>query len=248
MLQKLALNKPAFFSIAYFLLISTLLAQTDVEREIPKLNSRVTDLSGLLSSSDQSFLSSQLEALEKNNKIQMAILVVPDTGYEDIEQFSIRVAESWKLGSKRDDNGLLLVINTGGRRMRLEVGYGLEGMLPDLRAKRIIDNVLVPAFKEQQYSQGISSAIGAIAKLSEGETDSFEALTQGRHSSDDEEVTFLDFIFFIFIVGIIILSKGRVLILPGGSGGSYSGGSFGGGGGFSGGGGGFGGGGASGSW
>ena len=186
-------------------------------------------------------LDQRLRSLEQANKIQMAVLVVPDTGLEALEQYSMKVAEQWKLGSAKDDNGLLLLIDTGARRMRIEVGYGLEGMLPDLRAKRIIDNVLRPGFRSDNHAFAIADAIDAIAALSKGETDTFQDLTQ---SSGEEELSFFDIIFAIILLILYIYGKGSRFIV--GFSGSSSGGfdfdSF------SGGGGGFGGGGASGSW
>ena len=215
-------------------------SQVEGERPVPKLTQRVTDLSGLFTAEESNMFDQRLRTLEKANKIQMAILVVPDTGLEALEQYSMKAAEQWKLGSAKDDNGLLLLIDTGARRMRIEVGYGLEGMLPDLRAKRIIDNILRPGFRSGNHASVISDAIDAIAALSEGETDTFQDLTQ---SSGEEELSFFDFVFLIILLILYIYGKGSRFI--GGFSGGSSGFDFDS---FSGGGGGFGGGGASGSW
>jgi uncharacterized protein len=235
-------------TIFLFLFLTPVAIHSEVEgeRSVPKLTQRVTDLSGLFTAEDSKMLDRRLRGLEQSNKIQMAILVVPDTGLEAIEQYSMKVAEQWKLGSAKDDNGLLLLIDTGARKMRIEVGYGLEGMLPDLRTKRIIDNIIIPGFKSKTHAFAITEAIDAIAALSAGETDTFEVLTQ---SNQEDELDFSDFFFMMILIVIFIMKKGNGVHFLGMSSFGISSGSGGGGfDSFSGGGGGFGGGGASGSW
>lgn len=227
--------------LSFFFWPLALYSQVEGERPVPNLTQRVTDLSGLFTAEEARMLDQKLRVLEQKSKIQMVILVVPDTGLEALEQYSMKVAEEWKLGSAKDDNGLLLLIDTGTRRMRFEVGYGLEGMLPDLRAKRIIDNILRPGFRSDNHAYAISDAIDAIAALSKGETEAFQDLTQ---SSGEEELSFIDFVFIIILLILYIYGKGSRFIggFSGGSSGGFDFDSF------SGGGGGFGGGGASGSW
>lgn len=137
--------------------------------EVPVLNSRVTDLTNSLSESEITILSTQLEALEQTKGSQVAVLMVPSTMPEDISQFSIRVVDSWKLGRRGVDDGLLLIIAKNDRRLRIEVGRGLEGAIPDAIANRIIDEIIKPRFRENRYFEGIQAGINSITKVIEGE-------------------------------------------------------------------------------
>ncbi|HMY44793.1 MAG TPA: TPM domain-containing protein, partial [Leptospiraceae bacterium] len=112
--------------------------------QIPKLSARVTDLTGTLSGTETSALEQKLEALETSKGSQIVVVIVPTTKPEAIEQFGIRLAEAWKIGRKKIDDGAILIIAKEDRRMRIEVGYGLEGTLNDATCKRIIDEQIVP--------------------------------------------------------------------------------------------------------
>ncbi|HET6492660.1 MAG TPA: TPM domain-containing protein, partial [Burkholderiales bacterium] len=114
------------------------------EVAIPPLTARVTDLTGTLSAAQRTALEERLAAFEAKKGSQVAVLLVPTTQPETIEQYAIRVAEQWKLGRKGVDDGVLLLVAMQDRTVRIEVGYGLEGALPDATAKRIVEEYIVP--------------------------------------------------------------------------------------------------------
>jgi uncharacterized protein len=136
---------------------------------VPELKARVTDLTGTLSSGEQSQLESALAAFESRKGSQVAVLLVPTTQPETIEQYGIRVAEAWKLGRKKVDDGALLLIAKDDHTVRIEVGYGLEGILPDAIAKRIIEEDIVPRFKQGDFAGGVRAGANRIMRVIDGE-------------------------------------------------------------------------------
>lgn len=230
---------------------------------VPALSGRVVDLTGALSAEAKQDLSARLEAIEKARGSQVAILLLPTVQPEDIEAFGIRVADAWKLGRKGVDDGAILIVALQDRRLRLEVGRGLEGAIPDAIAKRIIADTITPFFKQGDFHGGLAAGVNAIA-----EKIGAEALpppeTHGRSDEEELPIGFLIVAGFIVLVVLVVLgsivsdrsswysSRGSRVLRHGGGfplGGGWGGGSGGSsGGGFSGGGGGFGGGGASGGW
>lgn len=136
---------------------------------VPDLQARVTDQTATLSAAAKAELEARLADLERRKGSQLAVLIVPSTGEETIEQFGIRVVDQWRLGRKQVDDGVLLLVARDDRTLRIEVGYGLEGAIPDALAKRVIDEVIVPAFKAGRYEAGIRSGIEALIGLIEGE-------------------------------------------------------------------------------
>lgn len=137
---------------------------------VPPLQARVTDLSGTLSAAQQAQLEQQLAAFEKARGSQIAVLIVPTTQPEVIEQFSIRVAEAWKIGRRNHDDGVLITVAKNDRKMRIDVGYGLEGAIPDAVAKRIVSETMAPKFRQGDFAGGLSSAVSQMEKLIEGES------------------------------------------------------------------------------
>lgn len=133
------------------------------------LTSPVTDLTTTLSASEKQRLQQKLAAFEQKKGSQLAILIVPSTQPETIEQYSIRVAEAWKLGRKKVDDGALLLIAKQDRTVRIEVGYGLEGALTDATAKQIIDDIIVPHFKAGHFFTGVEAGIQAMIDVLDGE-------------------------------------------------------------------------------
>jgi uncharacterized protein len=131
---------------------------------------RVTDLTGTLSSAQQRSLSDKLAALETAKGSQLAVLMVPTTQPETVEQYALRVAERWKLGRKGVDDGALLLIAKNDRALRIEVGYGLEGVIPDAIANRVIDEIIVPRFRQGDYAGGVDAGIERLIGLVNGET------------------------------------------------------------------------------
>ena len=136
---------------------------------VPPLSGRVVDQTGTLSSGDVAVLTQTLKDLETRKGSQIAVLIVPTTDQESIEQFSIRVAEAWKIGRKKIDDGALLVVAKNDRRLRIEVGYGLEGVLTDATARRIIDEDITPKFKSGDFAGGISAGVDRIIRVIDGE-------------------------------------------------------------------------------
>lgn len=136
---------------------------------MPALLHRVTDLTQTLTPEQQSQLEAQLAAFEQQKGSQIAVLIVPTTAPEAIEQYSIRVVDAWKLGREKPDDGVLVLVAKDDRKMRIEVGYGLEGAIPDLIAKRIISEIMVPSFRQGDFYGGIHHAVKQIIKLISGE-------------------------------------------------------------------------------
>jgi uncharacterized protein len=139
------------------------------EVAVPPLSGRVVDQTGTLSSGDIASLTQALKNLEARKGSQVAVLIVPTTAPETIEQYSIRVAEAWKIGRKKIDDGALLVIAKDDRKLRIEVGYGLEGALTDVTSKRIIDEIITPKFRSGDFAGGISSGVDRIIRVADGE-------------------------------------------------------------------------------
>lgn len=136
---------------------------------VPTLSSRVTDLTGTLSGGAVSLLEAELADLEKNKGSQIVVLMIPTTQPEDIEQYGIRVAEKWKLGRKGVDDGAILLIAKDDRRVRIEVGYGLEGALPDATANRIVEETITPHFKLGDYDGGVEAGVKQMIAVVNGE-------------------------------------------------------------------------------
>ena len=136
---------------------------------VPPLTGRVVDQTGTLSSSDIASLDQTLRAFEARKGSQIAVLIVPTTQPETLEQFSIRVAEAWKIGRKKIDDGAILVVAKDDRKLRIEVGYGLEGALTDVTTKRIIDEVITPKFRSGDFAGGISDGADRIIHVADGE-------------------------------------------------------------------------------
>jgi uncharacterized protein len=136
---------------------------------VPKLVGRVVDQTGTLTSSDIDALNQRIRSFEQRKGSQIAVLIVPTTQPETIEQYSIRAAEDWKVGRKKIDDGALLVIAKNDRKLRIEVGYGLEGALTDITSRRIIDEVIVPRFKTGDFAAGISDGVTRMIGVIDGE-------------------------------------------------------------------------------
>ncbi|HET7798653.1 MAG TPA: YgcG family protein [Nevskia sp.] len=152
------------------LLMTLLLAIGSAQAEVPVPPvARVTDLTATLSPADQSALEAKLAAFEARKGTQIAVLVVPTTEPETIEQYGIRVAEAWKLGRKGVDDGAILIVAKDDRKLRIEVGYGLEGALPDAIAKRIIREDIAPRFRSGDYPGGIAAGVDRLIAVADGE-------------------------------------------------------------------------------
>jgi uncharacterized protein len=136
---------------------------------VPPLTGRIVDQTATLSPEASARIDQKLRAFETRKGSQIAILILPTTQPETIEQYSIRVAEQWKLGRNKIDDGVILVVAKNDRKLRIEVGYGLEGALTDVTARRIIDEVITPKFKNSDFSGGIEDGIDRIIGVIDGE-------------------------------------------------------------------------------
>jgi uncharacterized protein len=136
---------------------------------IPALKTHVTDLTQTLTSEQKNQLEAKLSVFEQQSGSQIAVLMVASTQPEDIAQYGIRVADAWKLGRQKPDDGLLILVAKDDHKMRIEVGYGLEGAIPDLTAKRVITEVMAPSFKQNDFYGGINNATDKLIALISGE-------------------------------------------------------------------------------
>lgn len=136
---------------------------------VPPLQALVTDLTATLTPEQRAGLESRLRAFDERKGSQLAVLIVPTTQPEAIEQYAIRVVEQWKLGRKKVDDGVLLLVAKNDRSVRIEVGYGLEGVLSDAITKRIINELIVPRFKQGDFFGGIDASVEQMIKLIDGE-------------------------------------------------------------------------------
>ncbi|MFT5694268.1 MAG: hypothetical protein ACI9QQ_000241 [Myxococcota bacterium] len=245
------------------LLTSVVSTQAAAEFVVPALSSPVVDTAGLLSPSSKQRLEDAIRALQKQGATQIAVLTVKSLEGETIEQASIRVTDKWQLGSGKEDNGVLLMLARDERRVRIEVGQGLEGALTDAYSKRIIDEAITPLFREGDIDAGLTMGVYQIAQRTNPKIDLRPYLEgslrnpnkrRGRRSGGSPFSTLM---FLLLGIPMVLMRAG---LFGGGShyrrrggyywggGGGFSGGGGFGGGGFSGGGGGFSGGGASGGW
>mgnify|MGYP000514720833 FL=1 len=180
------------------------------QQAVPALSARVIDQTRTLSSSEVASLDQVLSAFEKRKGSQLAILIVPTTAPESIEQFGIRVAEQWKLGRKKVDDGAVLIIAKADRTLRIEVGYGLEGALTDATSKRIIDGIIVPRFKQQDFYGGVLAGVQSIIAVVDGEPLPLPAKNEQFSEDDVYQVVPAVFIVALILGGILRSILGRL--------------------------------------
>ncbi len=179
---------------------------------VPPLEARVTDQTGALDADQRAALEEKLRAFEARKGSQIAVLMVPSTESEDLADFGIRVAEAWKLGRKGIDDGAILLVARNDRRMRIEVGYGLEGVITDATSRRIIDETLAPRFRAGDFYGGIDAALDQMIRLIDGEPLPEPA---PRWSGSPSIGDYLPILFFAIVVPALFLR--RVLGRLGGS-------------------------------
>ncbi len=242
--------KKILIPILLLILVSVGLAQE--EPDVPKLTNYVNDFTGTLTREQIYKLEQSLRALDKKTSTQIVVLMIPTLNGYPLEMYSYDVAAKNKIGTKGNDNGILFLIVKNDKKMRIEVGYGLEGALPDALASSIIRNRVAPFFRKGEYYKGLISGLNAIVSAVQG-----EYVNKDNREKDVDKGGHGFWFYVIFFILMIIFSRmrgpGGLIFLGGfggfggGSSGGFGGGGFGGGG-FSGGGGSFGGGGASGGW
>jgi uncharacterized protein len=255
------LSLPRLLFIALLLIAAPALADV----QVPTLSGRVVDQAGVLNNAEESRLTTKLRSFEDNTSIQLVVVTLSSLRGSPIEDWGLTLGRTWGIGQKGKDNGVLLIVAPNDRELRIEVGYGLEGTLPDATASAIIRNVIVPRFKNGDMADGISDGVDAIIAVLTG---SGEEFTPSRRELVGQALSnFAPLIFIAFFVIMMIVNFIRQARRPRGSryyrnrsggwvyvddddrySGSSSGGFGSGGGGFSGGGGSFGGGGSSGRW
>lgn len=171
---------------------------------VPALSRRVTDLTGTLSAGQVGQLEQQLAAFETRKGAQLAVLIVPTTAPDTIEQFGIRVFDQWKLGRKGIDDGALLLVAKDDHTLRIDVGRGLEGIMPDAIAKRIISEIIVPAFKTGDFGGGIEAGVQRMMAVVDGEP--LPAPKPSRSMTDFKGLgNLFPYLFFAIPIGGLIL-------------------------------------------
>lgn len=202
-----------FAAAAAFLALAALPAAVPAAtlQPIPPLEARVTDLAGTLTSREREDLEAKLAGFESRKGAQIAVLIVETTRPEEIEQYSIRVVDAWKLGREKPDDGALLLVAMQDRALRIEVGRGLEGALTDLVSNRIIDETITPRFREGDFGGGIAAGVDRMIAVVDGE----ELPPPDAHWKEGPKAlgNFLPLLFFIviFVSGILRAIFGRAL-------------------------------------
>lgn len=223
--------------------------------EFPPLTGRVVDNADLLSAADEQALTEELKALEEESSDQLVVVTLPSLQGYPIEDFGYQLGRYWGIGTANLDNGVLLIVAPNERKVRIEVGYGLEPILTDALSKIIIENAILPRFRAGDFSGGIKDGVRDIALALTGDAAELEARAKARQDADEPAIDWFTVLMYIAIFLLIIyLTRNDDFRVPsagtrrGGRSTWSSGGGWGGAGGFSGGGGSFGGGGSSGSW
>ncbi len=188
----------------------------DAERQpaVPALTARVTDLTGTLGNERKAALEAKLAAFERSKGSQIAVLIVPTVQPGGIEQYALRVVESWKLGRQGVDDGALLLVAKDDRKLRIEVGYGLEGALNDAVAKRIISEVISPRFRQGDFAGGIDAGVDTMLQVIRGESLPAPRAEGGRQADGEdrfETVLFIGFILVFVVGGVLRAILGRFL-------------------------------------
>lgn len=209
---RIASRAPLIWLLALWLAFAGLPAWSE-EVAVPPLQARVTDLTGTLDAAARHALETKLAALEQARGSQIAVLLVPGTRPESVEQYALRVAEAWKLGRAGVDDGVLLLVAKEERALRIEVGYGLEGAIPDAVAKRVIEEIIVPRFRVDDYAGGLEAGVTALIGLIEGEPLPEPRRRGGEVGGGDMlGDTLLVIMMFVFVAGNLLRALFGALI------------------------------------
>ena len=204
--------------------IAFLLVSVAAAIEVPYLSARLNDYAGLLSGDNLQHISQLLKAHEDSTTNQVAVLTIVSLEGNNIEDYAYKVFNQWKLGQKEYNNGVLILVVRDDRQMRIEVGTGLEGILTDLMSSRIIHQIMIPYFRDEDYDNGISEGVKAVISLLEGDEEIQERLNFADNSygfldSSDADMTWYERLLIgLFIFGIIGLFTFIGIITPGGGG------------------------------
>ena len=188
------------------------IASAQALQPIPSLERRVTDSADILAADQEAALEEKLAVFEARKGAQIAVLTVASTAPEEIEQYSIRVVDAWKLGRKGVDDGALLIIAVEDRALRIDVGRGLEGVLTDLTSNRIIDETITPLFRGGDYAAGIDAGVDRMISVVDGEPlPEPEQSWQAREGGGFEDIIGLVFVLAIVLSAILRKILGRIL-------------------------------------
>ena len=190
------------------LLLSLALATQALAVDLPALQGRVNDYAAMLSPQTEAALELQLQELERSDSTQIVVLTVPSLGGEPIETFAIKVAELWKIGQKGVDNGVILLVARDERKVRIEVGWGLEGKLTDLVSGRIIRAEITPRFKSGDFDGGIVAGVTAIAAVVKGE---YQATPRDLHQGKKGAPPLFTLLVFLAVAAVFLSSFSRYL-------------------------------------
>lgn len=199
-----AASLPALLGTVLFLSLLALGAAPSAAKEVPYLSGRIVDEAGMIPQDVAQRLDQELQALEQATGDQVAVLTVESLEGEPLEDYSMKVAETWKLGQKGKDNGVLLLIAKDDRKLRIEVGYGLEPQLTDAQAGRIIRNVITPRFKAGDFGGGVEAGVDAIAGTLQGEPGAIPEDTGPAGSMEIKDRLLFGALFFA-VVGLFSL-------------------------------------------
>jgi uncharacterized protein len=196
-----ALKYILLFFVAVFMGAHTLKAQNVLEK--PSTPTLVTDLAGVLSPTEKQFLENKLVSIDDSSSNQIAVVILPTLDGYPIEEYATKLFRTWGIGNKKTNNGILLLIAINDRKVRIEVGYGLEGAIPDITSNNIINNDIKPAFKQGAYFDGINAATDNIAKAAVGE---YKVARQKKGKEKGGSI-FL-FLIILFVIIAIVGKKG----------------------------------------
>lgn len=204
----------SIFFLSLFCLLALVPGQA-AALAVPQLQARVNDLAGILSPATAQLLEANLARLEQEESTQIVVLTIPTLDGDSLEVFSMRVASAWALGQDKADNGALLLIAVQERKIRIEVGYGLEDRLTDLVSGRIIRNEIAPAFRQGDYNQGVVNGVAAMISAVQGAYTAKDAADRGRGSKESGEVfAFLGMA--VWTIGTIFRRKKKLAASLGG--------------------------------
>ncbi len=185
-------------------------AHTGAQVAVPPLTGHVIDQTSTLTSQQKAALEQTLTAFEARKGSQLAVLMVASSAPEEIEQYALRVAEQWKLGRKKVDDGAILVVAKNDRAMRIEVGYGLEGALSDLTSKRIISETILPRFKTQDFYGGITAGVEQVIRVVDGEPLPVPNGLTSQGIGDVQQYAPVLFILALVVGGVLRAKLGKV--------------------------------------
>ncbi|MHA1517026.1 MAG: TPM domain-containing protein, partial [Alphaproteobacteria bacterium] len=186
--------------------------------EFPALTGRVVDIAGLLSPEDKAQITARLKALEDKSSDQVVVVTVPSLQGYTIEDFGYQLGRHWGIGTAELDNGALLIVAPNERKVRIEVGYGLEPVLTDALTKVIIENAMLPSFRAGDYAGGIKNGVRDITLSLTGDAAEVEARARARHDADKPAVDWFTILLYIAIFLLIIyLSRNSTYVAPSGS-------------------------------